>query len=140
MAYAQNTKVPVERTIGEIQKILNKAGASGFMFATMEGSAYIGFTFKDRTVKMKLNLVKMLPTDKLQHIKNKEQVNKAKWRGLLLCIKAKIESVESGIETFEEAFLPHILLGNGMTVGDKMIPYMEQLEDQSPAILLGFNQ
>ena len=40
-----------------------------------------------------------------------------RWRALLLVIKAKLESVESGIETFEEAFASQIVLANGQTVG-----------------------
>lgn len=33
-----------------------------------------------------------------------------RWRALLLCIKGKLEAVESGITTFEEEFLAHLVL------------------------------
>jgi hypothetical protein len=52
---------------------------------------------------------------------NSEKEQKAqrqKWRALLLCIKAKLEAVESKIETFEEAFLAHVVMPDGKTVGD----------------------
>ena len=52
-------------------------------------------------------------------------------------MKAKVESVESGIETFEEAFLPHMVLSNGETVGQKMIGQIDQLTQASPQALLG---
>jgi hypothetical protein len=41
---------------------------------------------------------------------------------LLLCIKAKLESVEAKIETFEEAFLAHVVLPDGETVGEHALP------------------
>jgi hypothetical protein len=45
---------------------------------------------------------------------------------LFLCIKAKLESVESGIETFEEAFLAHVLTPNG-TVYDQVHPRLAEI-------------
>jgi hypothetical protein len=54
---------------------------------------------------------------------DKEQkTRRQKWRALLLCIKAKLESVASGIESFEEAFLAHVVLPNGQTVADHIAP------------------
>jgi hypothetical protein len=40
----------------------------------------------------------------------------------LLCIKAKLEAVEAKIETFEEAFLAHVVLPDGKTVGEHALP------------------
>jgi hypothetical protein len=41
---------------------------------------------------------------------------------LLLVIKAKLESVENNIATFEEEFLAHIVLPNDKTVADYVVP------------------
>ena len=51
-----------------------------------------------------------------------EQAVRQKWRALALVVKAKLEAVESGITSFEEEFLAHILLPDGSTVGGTMIP------------------
>lgn len=137
MAYASQTKVPIDRTIGEIQKVLHKAKADGFMFASIEGKACIGFNINGRSVRMKLSLVNK-SSNKNNTEKNKaDQINRAKWRGLLLCIKAKLESVESGIETFDQAFMPHIVLSSGETIGEKLLLAFNDLEEQSPHFLLG---
>jgi hypothetical protein len=40
-----------------------------------------------------------------------------KWRALLLAVKFKLESIESYIEIFEETFSAHIVLPDGVTVG-----------------------
>ncbi len=37
-------------------------------------------------------------------------------------IKATLEAVESGITTFEEEFLAHIVMPDGMTVGNHVRP------------------
>jgi hypothetical protein len=39
-----------------------------------------------------------------------------------LAVKAKLEVVESGISTFEDEFMPHIVLPSGQTVSEWMGP------------------
>ncbi len=46
-------------------------------------------------------------------------------RWLALVIKAKLEAVESGITMFEEEFLAHIVLPDGKTAGEHVIPAIE---------------
>jgi len=55
-----------------------------------------------------------------------EKAKRQKWRALLLCIKAKLEGVESKIETFEEAFLAHVVLPDGLTMLQHAKPAIEQ--------------
>lgn len=56
MTYAIKTKVSVEKTIGEIRKILNKAGADGFAFAENGTMAFVAFRFKARAIKIFIHL------------------------------------------------------------------------------------
>ena len=42
-----------------------------------------------------------------------------------MVIKAKLEAVESGISIFEEEFLAHLVLPDGKTVGQFMLPQVE---------------
>jgi len=44
--------------------------------------------------------------------KSWEQACRAKWRALLLTVKAKLVSVASGVESFEEAFLAALVVNN----------------------------
>ena len=55
-----------------------------------------------------------------------EQACRSLWRSLLLCIKAKLEAVDSGIEMFEDAFMANIVLPDGRTVGELMQPQIDQ--------------
>src|SRR4029453_1820841 len=45
-----------------------------------------------------------------------EQACRQRWRALALCIKAKLESVESGIEEFEGAFMAQVVMPDGKTI------------------------
>jgi hypothetical protein len=56
-----------------------------------------------------------------------ERLRRQQWRALLLCIKAKLEAVASGIETFEEAFLAHVVMPDGRTVYEHTAPRIEQI-------------
>ena len=61
-----------------------------------------------------------------------EQACRERWRALVLCLKGKLESIESGIETFEQAFLAHTFLPSGETFGE----WAERAENL-PAVLSG---
>jgi hypothetical protein len=51
-----------------------------------------------------------------------EAATRQRWRALVLVLKAKLEAVASGISTLESEFLAGIVLPNGMTVGQAMLP------------------
>jgi hypothetical protein len=110
MAYASRTDVPIERSRGEIEQTLKRYGADRFAYFTESDRAIIVFEAKNRRIRFDLPLPKAAD-------KQGEQLQRSRWRALLLCIKAKLEAVDSKIESFEEAFLAHVVLPDGITVG-----------------------
>lgn len=128
--YAQNTLVSSERSRAEIENILSRYGAEAFAYATNNNKAMIQFQAHERRIMFILELPdKNHPifTNKLgktylhkfsieESHKKWEQACRQKWRCLALAIKAKLESVESGIATFEDEFLAHIVMPDGKTV------------------------
>jgi hypothetical protein len=62
-----------------------------------------------------------------------------KWRALLLTIKAKLESVDSGITVFDEEFMAQIVLPDGGTIGEHMMPQIEHAYEtgKMPSLLPG---
>lgn len=114
--YAIQTKVPIQQTKAEIERVLEKYKASGTMMATAPDRAMLVFEMADRRVRFDLPLPAKLT----------DQQRRSHWRALLLTIKAKLESVATGIETFEEAFLAHIVLPDGGTVLQHARPRIEQ--------------
>lgn len=113
MTFAEYTKVPVEQSRAEIERTLTKYGAKSFAYFTEEGRAIIVFEANNRRIRFDLPVPKG-PTDKDARLKRQ------RYRALLLAIKAKLESVECKIETFEEAFLAHIVMPDGVTVAQHL--------------------
>jgi hypothetical protein len=119
MAFAEKTKVPVDQTRAEIERTLVRYGAKRFAYYGEAGRAIIVFEAHDRRIRFDL------PVPDGDSDRD-NQVKRQKWRALLLCVKAKLESVSSKIETFEDAFLAHIVLPDGMTVGQHAKPAIAQ--------------
>jgi len=109
--------VPVDRSRAEIEHTVQKYGASKFAIATDHTSrmVMIEFAIKNRRVRFELHQ----PPEK-----NSQQM-RTSWRALLLAIKAKLESVAAGIETFDEAFLAHVVMPDGRRFGEITIPQLE---------------
>lgn len=122
MTYAAHTKVPTDQTRLEIERTLARFGADRFAFFSEAGRAIIVFEARDRRLKFELPLPSAKPGENEASRKSREQIVRSRWRALLLCIKAKLESVESKIESFEEAFLAHVLMPDGKTVGEHATP------------------
>lgn len=121
MAFASKTTVSSDKTMGEIRKMVNGAGATSFAVFEETGRAMVAFRLKDRNIRMTITLD--APKSSFNSQREKagfEQRHRTKWRALGLVIKAKLESVASGIETIEEAFLPHVVMENGRTVYEEI--------------------
>ena len=116
MAYASRTKVPVERSKAELEKILARYGATTFMHGwSVDGRAMVQFEACDRRVRLELGV----PTEDDARSK---QLARARWRSLVLIVKANLEAVDAGVSTFEEEFLAHVILPSGLTVAQTAVP------------------
>jgi hypothetical protein len=130
--YASQTSVSIDRTKAEIETTLRRYGAGKFSsgWDEAEGIAFVNFHCHERYVRFTVPVPK--PTERrfthggrngytkrtdAQAAEAYEQEMRAVWRRLLLVIKAKLESVDSKIETFEESFLAQIVIPNGETMG-----------------------
>ncbi len=131
-AFAEGTTVQPETSQSEISGLLRKYGASGFAYGWQGAQAMVSFTAHDRQVRFILTL----PTDPKAFLRSPagkvrtpaaaqsalDAEVRRLWRCLLLAIKAKLEVVASGIATFEDEFLAHIVLPSGDVVGDRIRP------------------
>jgi len=139
--YAAQTVVSPEKSKAEIENMLRRYGASGFASGWQGGSSTIIFEHSNRRVRFNLPEPSI---DAFRTIKDSrgytrkrsegdacrahEQAIRACWRALALVIKAKLEAVESGITTFEEEFLAHIVTPTG-TIGEILIPQLEAIRN-----------
>jgi len=135
--YAKDTTVTVERSLDEIRSTVKRYGAS--KIATYEDDDRVVFAFEMRQRQVKFVMPLPQKKDYVYEENNRygkkgqfspnayEQGVRQRWRALLLCIKAKLESVESGIETFDEAFMAQLVLPSGDTMGAWAKPQLDAI-------------
>jgi hypothetical protein len=108
MAYAERTQVPFTKSITDIMTMLRKAGAVQVGQMEEENRLTIMFAMQDRRVRFRVGWEKT------------EASKRQRARALLLVIKAKLESIDSEVETFEQAFLANIVMADDRTVHDRV--------------------
>jgi len=134
--YAADTEVSTPRSRDEIERTLERYGADQFLYGWQESAAVVGFRMNGRHVKFILPLPSK--DDEAFHIykrgsvpyrrepeqaaKQWEQACRQRWRALALVVKAKLEAVETGITSFDDEFLAHIVLPTGITAGEWLKP------------------
>lgn len=139
-SYASETTVAPGRSRDEIEKTLTRYGASGFGFGQHNNTALVLFTMHDRQIRFTVPIpteddeeIRLTPgRQRRTEAQRKEALKKAerqRWRALALVVKAKLEAVESRIVTFEEEFAMFMVLPNGSTVADTVLPAIEASYD-----------
>lgn len=78
----------------------------------------VQFAYRGRSVKI------TVPYPQAPSEAKALQAQRQRWRILLLLVKAQIEAVECGLMKFDEAFLPWMLLRDGSTVYETMLPQL----------------
>ena len=99
MAYAEKTTVPVSKSRIEIEELIRKHGAGQLVSGFSGNRIMIGFTASGRQVRF----VMEIPKGKTGN--QTEQIERQRWRALLLVIKAKFEAIESGVSCFDDECL-----------------------------------
>lgn len=132
--FAANTEVSVEKSRAEIERLITRYGATSTAFMSMPGRAMIAFEMNERRIVFELPLPDIkeqrfgrTPGGRQQLSPDRriavwEQACRQRWRALALLVKAKLEAVSSGITVFEDEFLAHIMMPDGITVGNHVKP------------------
>lgn len=115
--YAKTTKVPVSRSKAEIEETLLRYGITEYGTGVSPRGDGIIFKHEDRMYKIN---VPNPNRDEFFTDAKYEQARRQRWRIKLLSLKAKLEEIEAGLESFEDQFLAHMALPDGSTVGDFM--------------------
>lgn len=124
--YANETDVTVEKSKTQIEKLLTDFKATAFMSATAANKSMIAFEMAGRNVKF----VIPLPSEQDFRTKHKyQQALRTRWRAMYLALRAKLEMAATGITTFEDEFLAHIVMPDGQTVGEMTRPRIAQAYD-----------
>jgi hypothetical protein len=126
MAY-ETTTVSVEKSQGEIRRLLSDHGATRFAFGEETDAAgvrwaAVSFTFAGYAVRLRVPhkpINEARARTKAAAARTRtyediaapmyEQEAKRIWRVMAWNLKARLVAVDEGVETFEEAFLAHLL-------------------------------
>lgn len=135
----QHSSSPVSKSQEDIRRILAKYGADGVQFAEdwKKMILYVRFVYTINGIPYTVLFKVPIPqaeretaTGRIkaesQIRKNQEQHERGIWRAVFWAIKSRMEAVEFGIETFQEAFLSHFEIpGTDKQIGDVLIPRLE---------------
>jgi hypothetical protein len=146
MRFAENTDVSVERSRGEIERLLLRFGASKFQYGWDGDRCVITFKLRERIIQFELPLPDrndpaFTTTPSGRAKRNPADIGKAweaaqrrKFRALCLSIKAKLVAVDEGIAEFEDEFLANIVVNkNGATVGKLIKAQIAEAYDSNKA-------
>jgi len=119
MPYAANTKVPVDRSVAELRKLVTRFGAEAFGWAEESSPprAAIMFRVEGRACRVFVPY----PDD------GDEREICRLWRVLVLVTKAKLTAVEEGLASFDRTFFADLLLPTGRVVYEEVRPQLEAL-------------
>ena len=150
--YAKGTTVAPSKTRVEIESTLERFGATAFAYGWSSDHrvAQVMFEADGRRVRFELTMPdrseRRFTVDRYGYQRPESAIRTAYdaeerrlWRALGLAIKAKLEVVASGIATFEEEFLAHVVLPDGQTVGQWAAPQLAEVygRGEMPALLPG---
>lgn len=151
------TTVPVEKSQAEIRGLLTRFGAREFGFGEAIddlGTPWAAVTFTHHDLRVRLRAPLKLPDPreldaKARRARTKsrddlryelaEQEAKRIWRVMAHNLKARMVAVDEEVETFEEAFLAHIVdPDSGRTIYEQMADTGHaQLPAPLPALMPG---
>lgn len=133
--YAKDTDVTVDKSLTDLRKVVQRYGANEFGFFDGESAGGVMFSLKGIRIKIAMKLPAAADYRKnrtgavmgtTQAKQAHEKAIRQRWRALVLVVTAKLEAVESRIETVEQAFMPYLLLPDGKTtVGEAVLGQIE---------------
>ena len=134
--YANNTTVSPEKTQNDIRDTLRRYGAGKFGIMEEVDKAHVMFGYERLLIQLTINLPGregFTKTDAGRPRKTSavteahSQAIRQCWRALLLAIKAKLEAIECGISTIEKEFMAFVMMPDGRSLGDHIIPELHKI-------------
>jgi hypothetical protein len=116
----RGSAVPVNRTKGQIEAMLTDYGASHFAYFGNPKGEMVIFEVEGRRLRFNVPLEEGASP---KAVRSRNQ----RWREFLQCVRAKLESVTTGIESFTEAFLAHVVMPDNRTVYEHVAPRIARI-------------
>jgi len=144
--YAERTRVPVDRSLSEIRRLLLNAGATHY--AAGEGPESAGVQFKLHDLHYRFEVRRPTWQEIAERFGAPGRVDRdraiesewmRRWRARTLWVKAQIEFAEVEPDAFAAAMLSYLVLPDGRTFGEWAAPQVEKAYSNGtmPPLLLG---
>lgn len=130
MAY-ESTSVPVSRSQEKIKKIILANKGTGVAFVSeppMEGF-HCAMPIDGKTYTIRIQAL-------VKETRDKEQEERRIWRVLYHHLKDIFEASNSGVMEFRELILPYIVVRDGRTVAQHIVPKLDMAIDGHPEKML----
>jgi len=152
--FAEGTDVDADKSRAELEKLLKQHGAEQFLLHVDVDRTTVIFKLAGRMVRQVVKAPDPKPFETIPP-QNKyspprkrtpaevesmvAQEWRRRWRALLLIVKGKLEMISSGESDVGREFLADILLPNGETVGEAMLPRIAASYESGdmPPLMLG---
>lgn len=135
--YAEGTEVPISRSREELERVLERFGATAQAWLRDDELHQIKLAFKrqGKSYRFTVKLVgrkdcRDTPTGRWERTDKQaqdaaDQENRRRFRSLTNYVKALMDAADTGIISSEEALLPFLLLPSGSTVAEAIAPQIE---------------
>lgn len=143
MAY-ETTSVPATQTQGDIRDTLTKHDCKQFRFSEQinddgGSSLMVEFVKDDHLVRVaaraegpdpewldeKAERARTKTRDQIAQEESAQEVRRM-WRVVYWSLKTRMEAIEDGLETFVQAFLPHVVdPATGLTLWQRLRPHVD---------------
>lgn len=121
--YALDTAVAPEKSQRQIMELLHRYQIDDYELLIGMNRTGIAFKLQNRALRF------ILPMSKTSEMTEKQYAQEVRsaWRGLLLTLHGKLESIDRGIETFDEAFMGQIVTPRNETVAEWLSPQLNTI-------------
>lgn len=134
MAY-ENTEVPVSKSQEGIRKMIYAHKGTGLSLVShppREGFEAM-VTIKETPYMIRI----MAECKKTWNPSGKEQEERRVWRVLYWHLKAMFEAADSGVIDIRDIIMPYVVLHDGRTLSEHIVPRMPELMTMDSGKLLG---
>lgn len=150
MSY-ENTSVPVSKSQEGIRKLLLENSASGIAFVSQSEPSSEGFeamipidgkTYRIRIVATVRKIEKKARRRRYgapakSQIEVQEGENRRVWRVLFYHLKSVYEATNTGVMEFRELMLPYVVVKDGRTIAQHILPQLDKAIESRPERMLG---
>lgn len=147
MAY-ESTEVAVSKSQDAIRKLIYAHKGTGLMLVSRpphEGfEAFIEIEKQPYHIRIMAKCKETPVKDRYWNLRSKSAIEKDEeqelrrvWRVLYWHLKAIFEAADSGVIDIRNVIMPYVVLRDGSTLSDHIVPRMQELTTMNPDRLLG---